>query len=583
MRYSIGIDFGTTTTSIAYITDKSAVDPELIEVDGKKAIASVVRLKPDKTVELIGDDAWERYHEEPDRTFTEFKMDLGLDKNYVRSAFTITPEEVGEIFLRFLREHVESQFGRTSLAELDKRDGVVTVIGYPAEWGKRQKEAVVAIAKRAGFPNVEGGVEPVGAIYYHGRNGEIDLDREQKVFVYDFGGGTSDTALVAMSGTLPPHVYDFDGLIDLGGRDYDSVIIKNVIKPLFGDTQFDPADLAEFQRRAQSLKERLSAKIQNGDDKAEVHLVNLKCRSGGSQSLSLTKSEFEDFAKPYIGKFLAPVKAILQKTGFALKDIDYVIATGGSARLYFVDSSLQNAFPYSQYLRSKNPQEVIAKGLALFASKGEKVRRAARIAEDEVVPDVEAVPAALRSGNQKTGTAAPKQAINAVPGVEPQKRDPFAAKRNSVFGKLVRRAVVVALLGTVAMWLARPYVSSLASKAETVLPAVVSVTPSLPRPSDAQVRHWVNDKPIVVVSGWVRNDTWTLHAADIQRTSVERVQPLEGALYRAEVAVSAIRQGNGIDVTLTFDYAHMADGALELRDWGWTKVKKIGSWKYHHP
>ena len=451
MRHYFGIDFGTSTSSIAFTTDKSTIEPELIALDGKKVIVTAIRLTPKgDAVELLGAEAWEYFQDEPERTFAEFKMDVGLGKQYVRPGFTVTPEEVAVFFLRFLREKIEKQLGRTSLAELDRQHGVTTVIGYPAEWSKAQKAAVTEVAEKAGFPNVEGGVEPVGAIYYHAMNDKIDLKKEQKAFVYDFGGGTTDTAIVAMSASLPPHVYDFDGLTELGGRNYDAAIIENVFKPLLDCDSYTPSDLAEFQRKAQSLKEKLSARIRDGFDKAEVTLSGLNCRGGSSRSVAVTRTEFETMQKASMGAFLKPVESTLRATGFTPKDIDLVIATGGSAQLYFVYEKLKSAFPDSLYLSSNSSQEVIAKGLALFACRASsEVRGSTHLAENEVVPDVEVV-SAPNAGRRKAGGASgpssekPGERGRLEP--EPGGKNPFASSSSEGGCVYVVVAAVVAIL-----------------------------------------------------------------------------------------------------------------------------------------
>lgn len=444
MRYYIGIDFGTTTSSVSYTTDKSTMGPELVEIDGKKTINTAIRLAPDgKSIEMIGNEAWDYYQEEPDRTFVEFKMDVGLGKKYVRKAFTITPEEVGVVFLTFLRERVERQFGGATLASLDIKGGVTTVVGYPTEWSKNQKKAVENMVRQAGFPNVEGGSEPLGAVYYHGMNGEIDINREHKVLVYDFGGGTSDIAIVALSPSLHPHVYDFDGLTNVGGRNYDNAIIEEVFKPLFDSESYSVPDLAEFQRKAQSLKERLSSKIIDGFDTAEVHLSGLNCMAGSSMNVSLTRQKFEEIAKKYMDQFLTPVSSTLQQTGFPAKDIFLAIATGGSARLYFVDGMLRKALPNSTYLRSNNPQEVIAKGLAIYGRRAsQELRKATSMAEDGVVPDVE-----ISSTSNPANQVPPSQVFpNNAGGI-----NPFDKQKK--FKKITIAVFFAGMIAALLLWL----------------------------------------------------------------------------------------------------------------------------------
>jgi len=137
-----------------------------------------------KQVELIGSEARDHEHAARERTFIEFKLKIGSGEVHSFSGGNIAIDDIGKMFLSYLREKIEQTvLNNDLLAEISKVNKVTTVIGYPAEWNEVQKKATVQMAVAAGFPNVIGCEEPLGAIYFHYHQGEIDLEKEQYILI----------------------------------------------------------------------------------------------------------------------------------------------------------------------------------------------------------------------------------------------------------------------------------------------------------------------------------------------------------------------------------------------------------------
>jgi len=380
MKYILGIDFGTTTTAVGMTSESSRFEPEIIEIDGIKTVETVLRLdfSGEKT-EQIGEEAWREISLYPDRTFFAFKPKTGTDYQFIFTPKNriFSARELGILFLRVIREKIEhQQFNDTSLHDLN----LTCVIGYPAEWTEDQKKTLTEMAEEAGFPNIIGCEEPVGVVYYHHFKGDIDINKEQTILVYDFGGGTTDVAVVRTGKGRLPEVIGFGGT-DVGGYHFDEKLrtfFSLKISMSHGMAQLNLSDQAMIRRYARMLKEKLSVARDNGSDKAEVTIPMLET-SKTSQRILLNTAEFEKQCAELIDRFEEPVRAVLDKFGIKNEDIGISIIAGGSGRLYYVREKFKQLFPESLRIYSTNPQEVISKGLTLFG-------RAKTIGVEEEIP-----------------------------------------------------------------------------------------------------------------------------------------------------------------------------------------------------
>lgn len=370
LKYIIGIDFGTTTTAISCTRIGATFEPELVEIENQRTTESVLRLTPDGEIELIGLKAWENIAEAPNRTFYEFKLHVASKDQIPFEREFLTAKKIGMLFLQNLRQKMErGLFGNTSLKEIDAREGMFTVIGHPSGWNEAQKKATIAMAEEAGFPNVTGCEEPIGALYYHYYLGDLSLDKEQNVLIYDFGGGTSDVAIIKTSGSNHPKAVATSGVSNLGGRNFDENIAALWEKKLLGETgktELSKRDRAWIRRHSRKIKEELSMAVEGQASSASETIPNLQCK-GGRDTLVLDVPSFEEMNKDLLSKFKEPVWDALSSASLNPADINIVILTGGSGRFYFARSYLKDIFQDVLILRSANPQEAVSKGLALFS------------------------------------------------------------------------------------------------------------------------------------------------------------------------------------------------------------------------
>ena len=338
MKYLLGIDFGTTTTAISCTRISATFEPELIEIDNQRTTESVVRLTDGNEIEIVGLKAWEDIGDAPERTFYEFKLKVASKDPLQLPEGPGTARDVGVIFLRNLREKIErGLFGNSPLKEIDSNEGLKTVIGHPSGWSEAQRKATVSMAEEAGFPNVEGCEEPIGALYYHYHLGDLSLDKTQKVLVYDFGGGTSDVAIIATSGAEEPKVVATSGIGDLGGRNFDERIASAWEEKLLRETQksdLSNRDRAMVRRHSRRLKEKLSIAVEGKGNSASETIPNLKCK-GDSDTFSLDVATFESMNADSIDRFGEPLWDAMSGASLSPSDIDIVILTGGSGRFYF--------------------------------------------------------------------------------------------------------------------------------------------------------------------------------------------------------------------------------------------------------
>ncbi|MDR1622304.1 MAG: Hsp70 family protein [Synergistaceae bacterium] len=371
MKTFLGIDFGTTQTSVAKIMEKAKYEPEIVEIDGNKSVYTALRLDAAGKVALFGEEALNRIYEAPEDTFYNFKADIGSDKTY-RSSIgrEYRPEDLALLFLRQLAKKIaEKYFNAPSLGKVE---GLSCTIGCPAAWVEDRRRVLVNLAQKAGFPNVDCCDEPVGVVYYCYDRGDFSLTGPLNVLVYDFGGGTTDVAVEEVSPDengiiceVPTilSVSERSELGDIGGRNFDKALRDHFIEQMWAaKTTFDLKNLRDLELLSKEIKEKLSIAVDDGKSSVERTASFLI-----SHTLALSKNEFERVCEPLMGRLREPIDSALKRQpSLNAEDIGCVILAGGSSRLYYVKKGIENLFPKSEIVVSPNPVEVIAKGLALY-------------------------------------------------------------------------------------------------------------------------------------------------------------------------------------------------------------------------
>lgn len=363
----LAIDFGTTTTVFAATTDCDEFAPKILEIDRDQTPESALRFTQEGTaVEMVGDAAWERAVEAPDRTAFNFKLDIGSSKKLPVVDGRYDAKDVSIFYLATLREKLEHDVWNGG-----EIGSVVymTVVGYPAEWTEVQRKETIEIVERAGFPNVIGCSEPIAAVYYYHYVKKIDAREFPTILVYDLGGGTADVCLVrGITTEGQPDIRAKSGSQNLGGRHIDEILCQHFSEILLkeaGLQSLPPQDLIRLRRGARRIKEKLSQEILNNQFSADVTIARLDS-IGSSYRLSLTQESFEAICRSIIEETEKPVWDVLDKADVKATDIDAVILVGGASALYFVKNKLQKIFPGKPIIADTNQQHIVTKGLAIF-------------------------------------------------------------------------------------------------------------------------------------------------------------------------------------------------------------------------
>ncbi len=347
----IGIDLGTSTSSIAVLIGGR---PELIQdAQGDRIIPSVVQvsLEGETLVGSIAKHGAVAFH---DRTAQEVKRLMGTGETVKIAGQDKQPEEIGAAILRYLKVAAEAKLGRGTV-----NDVVITV---PARFENAAREATKRAAELAGMRVLRLINEPTAAALAYGLD---RLQNNQKVLVFDFGGGTLDVTILEM----------FDGVLDvktsvgddkLGGKDVDEVIVKlfrDVYKDQHGKALPAPSKdrkiMQILKEEAEAAKRRLSSSVTLSVD------IPYLSTEGGLAFL-FTRQKFEEVCEPLLMRSMVLVNEALSRARLQWGDIDVVLPVGGSSRIPLFRRAIEYA--WGKELRDyENPDEAVAKGAAVAA------------------------------------------------------------------------------------------------------------------------------------------------------------------------------------------------------------------------
>ena len=346
----IGIDLGTTTSEIAYVKDGK---PEVIINElGDRITPSVVGLTDENEI-IIGNTAKGQAALKPDRTVMEVKRIMGTDKMVTLGDNVVTPEEISAMILKELKRYAENYIGE------DVKEAVITV---PANFNDLQRQATKIAGELAGLKIERIINEPTAAAIAYSVD---NLDKEEKIIVYDLGGGTFDiTILNLLNGNLD--IKTSRGNNKLGGKDFDERLVNYILKRFNEDNGIDlskdriaMARIKEAAERAKmDLSDMSSTEIEipfiATDDKNNPLEINLK----------ISREEFEGLIKDLIKVTEVEVDKALESAGYSEEDIDTVIAVGGSTRIPCVRELLKNKFG-DKLKGGINVDEAVAMGAAI--------------------------------------------------------------------------------------------------------------------------------------------------------------------------------------------------------------------------
>jgi len=348
MAKIIGIDLGTTNSCVAVIEGgESVVIPN---AEGARTTPSVVAFKKDGE-RVVGRVAKQQAVSNPDRTIASIKRDMGSSRKVSIDDKAYTPQEISAMILTKLKQDAEAYLG-------DKvTEAVITV---PAYFTDAQRQATKDAGKIAGLEVKRNINEPTAAALAYG----IDKENDQKIMVYDLGGGTFDVSIIEM-GDGVQEVLATAGNNCLGGDDFDQKIVDWMVAEFKSENGVDlSADKMAVQRLREAAEK---AKIElSGSATASINLPFITADATGPKHLdmTLTRAKFNEITADLVQKTMGPVKQALSDSGLAASQIDKVLLVGGSTRIPAVQEAVKN-FMGKEPFKGINPDECVAMGAAL--------------------------------------------------------------------------------------------------------------------------------------------------------------------------------------------------------------------------
>ena len=348
MAKIIGIDLGTTNSCVAVIEGGEPV--VIANAEGARTTPSVVAFS--KTGErMVGQVAKRQAVTNPDRTIASIKRQMGSSYHVAIDGKNYTPQEISAMILQKLKSDAEAYLG-------DKvTEAVITV---PAYFTDAQRQATKDAGKIAGLEVKRIINEPTAAALAYG----IDKEADQKVMVYDLGGGTFDVSIIEM-GDGVQEVLATAGNNRLGGDDFDQRIIDWLVA---GFKAEQGVDLRGDKMAMQRLKEAAEkAKIElSGVTTSAISLPYITADATGPKHLetTLTRAKFNELTADLVEATMGPVRQAMADSGLNVSEIDKVLMVGGSSRIPAVSDAIKK-FIGKEPFKGINPDECVAIGAAL--------------------------------------------------------------------------------------------------------------------------------------------------------------------------------------------------------------------------
>ena len=347
MSKIIGIDLGTTNSCVAVMEGKEC--KVITNPEGNRTTPSVVAYK---NGERIVGDAAKRQAVTNKNTISSIKRLMGTSEKVEMEGKQYTPQEVSAMILQYLKAYAEDYLGE----KVEK-----AVITVPAYFNDAQRQATKDAGKIAGLEVERIINEPTAAALAYG----IDkTEKEQKVLVYDLGGGTFDVSILELAdGTF--EVLSTNGDTHLGGDDFDNVLVDwmvDTFKKENGiDLRGDKMAMQRLKEAGEKAKKDLSSMMQT-----QISLPFISAGANGPLHFeaSLTRAKFDEMTKHLVERTMEPVRNALRDAGLTKNDIHQVLLVGGSTRIPAVQEAVKNALG-KEPNHSVNPDEVVAMGAAI--------------------------------------------------------------------------------------------------------------------------------------------------------------------------------------------------------------------------
>ena len=351
MSKVIGIDLGTTNSCVAVM---EGGDPVVIaNSEGSRTTPSVVSFQANGE-RLVGQVAKRQAITNPDRTIASIKRQMGTNHKVTIDGKDYTPQEISAMILQKIKSDAEAYIGEKVT------QAVITV---PAYFNDSQRQATKDAGKIAGLEVLRIINEPTAASLAYGMD---KMDKNQKILVYDLGGGTFDVSILEL-GDGVFEVKSTNGNTKLGGDDFDQKVM-NYIADTFQkengiDLRKDKMALQRLKEAAEKAKIELSSSMQTN-----INLPFITADASGPKhiDMNLTRAKFNELTHDLVDSTLEPMKKALADANLSINQIDKVILVGGSTRIPAVVDIVRN-FTGKEPSKGVNPDECVAVGAAIQA------------------------------------------------------------------------------------------------------------------------------------------------------------------------------------------------------------------------
>ncbi len=350
MSKVIGIDLGTTNSCVAVIEGGEPV--VIANAEGARTTPSVVGFGKNGE-RMVGQVAKRQAITNPDRTVSSIKRQMGSDYKVTIDDKKYTPQEISAMILQKLKTDAEAYLGEKVT------EAVITV---PAYFTDAQRQATKDAGHIAGLEVKRIINEPTAAALAYG----IDKEDDQKVMVYDLGGGTFDVSIIEM-GDGVQEVLATAGNNHLGGDDFDQRVMNWIIEEF---KKSNGIDLRGDKMAMQRLKEAAEkAKIElSGVTSSDINLPYITVDATGPKhlELTLTRAKFNELTADLVEATMGPVRQAMSDSGLSTSEIDKVLMVGGSSRIPAVQEAIKK-FIGKEPFKGINPDECVAIGASLQA------------------------------------------------------------------------------------------------------------------------------------------------------------------------------------------------------------------------
>ena len=348
MSKIIGIDLGTTNSCVSVIEGGEAV--VIPNAEGARTTPSVVAFSKDGE-RMVGNVAKRQAITNPERTIASFKRHMGSDYKVNIDGKAYTPQEISAIILQKLKSDAESYLG-------DKvTEAVITV---PAYFTDAQRQATKDAGKIAGMEVKRIINEPTAAALAFG----IDQENDQKVMVYDLGGGTFDVSIIEM-GDGVQEVLATAGNNHLGGDDFDKKIMDWLVAEFKKEQGIDLSGDKMAMQRIKEAAEKAKIDL-SGMTTAQISLPFITADATGPKHMetTLSRAKFNEMTADLVEATMGPVRQAMSDSGLTMNDIDKILLVGGSTRIPAVQEAIKK-FSGKEPFKGINPDECVAMGAAL--------------------------------------------------------------------------------------------------------------------------------------------------------------------------------------------------------------------------